>query len=171
MQIVCPSCSTAYEVPDSVFSGGARKLRCEHCATQWRAGPAGNEPAEPPPAAPSWTDNAPPPADDFAAPSLPPNGVPRFGKAVDEVADSEFRQALDRENVVQPAADQRYPTTPVPDADDPFISLVMAARSGAIQFEPELPSAPKLSFTSPLVLGGVGAVLVLVLALLFIIRH
>jgi predicted Zn finger-like uncharacterized protein len=144
MQILCPNCSTAYEIPDAVFGGRARKLRCENCGAQWRAGPPGAEPA---------------PADETQAPGLPPEPAPRhFGKPVDAEADAEFRQAMDRE---------RQTPTPPPapgpaaEAEDPFINLVMAARSRAIEFEPEPPPEPRFKISSPALVGSLLTLFVL----------
>jgi predicted Zn finger-like uncharacterized protein len=35
MRIVCPSCSAAYEVPDSML-GGRKAVRCARCGDEWR---------------------------------------------------------------------------------------------------------------------------------------
>ena len=35
MRIVCPSCQAAYEVPDKLLSGAARKVRCARCGDAW----------------------------------------------------------------------------------------------------------------------------------------
>jgi predicted Zn finger-like uncharacterized protein len=86
MQIVCPNCATAYEIPDAVFGGRARKLRCENCGTQWRAGPPGGEAG--PEEAGQTVDNSLPP---------PPETRRVFGKPVDAAAEAEFQEAMDRE--------------------------------------------------------------------------
>lgn len=165
MQIVCPNCATAYEIPDSVFNGRARKLRCENCGTQWRAGPPGAEGLEP------------------ASPQAPPPAAPEagrvFGKPVDAAARAEFEQAMGREaqehspnggnggngNTPQP------PPSPSEDAsneaDDPFINLVMAARSRSIEFEPEPPPPPR-RISSPILVGGLLAAFVIVVAYLLL---
>jgi predicted Zn finger-like uncharacterized protein len=39
MRIVCPSCDTAYEAPDSVVASG-RLMRCAQCRTEWTPGKA-----------------------------------------------------------------------------------------------------------------------------------
>lgn len=164
MQIVCPNCTTAYEVPDSVFGGKARKLRCEHCGTQWRAGPpdAESAPAEaeaPQPAPSAWPEDVIPPA-------LEAGRV--FGKPADARAQAEFRQAMDRET--QPAG-QPAPflaADPQADAEDPFINLVMAARSRAIEFEPEPPPAPRVRITSPALVGSLLTLFVLSFAFMLL---
>lgn len=48
MHVLCPSCTTVYEIPTLQRP---RKLRCARCATEWRAMPeSGDElPASPPP--------------------------------------------------------------------------------------------------------------------------
>ncbi len=43
MRIACPTCDTAYEVPESALKPG-RKVRCARCETQWA----------PPPVEPPW---------------------------------------------------------------------------------------------------------------------
>src|ERR1700722_20411700 len=94
MQIQCPNCTTAYEIPDAVFGGRARKLRCENCGTQWRAGPPGAD---------VTPQDVVPPGPAAGESSLPP--VPegrRFGKPADAAADAEFRKALERERQTPP---------------------------------------------------------------------
>lgn len=180
MQIVCPNCSTAYEIPDAVFGGKARKLRCETCGTQWRAGPpdAEAEPAAAPASPEQATQSAPAPVVDMP----PMRDVGRvFGKPVDARAQAEFRQAMDREKPVAehqaaPAGPAAPPAAAPPaaataDMDDPFINLVMAARSRAIEFEPEPPAEPRVHITSPAFLGTLLTLFVLSMsALLFLHR-
>jgi len=155
MQIVCPNCSTAYEIPDAVFGGRARKLRCENCGTQWRAGPPG-APAEQPGV-------------------VPPEGGRVFGKPVDEAAQAEFREAIERErqNPAVPEQPEQPPhvvaTTPAPDSDDPFINLVQAARSRAIEFEPDAPPEPRFRISSPALVGTL--LTLFVLSVGFLLLH
>jgi predicted Zn finger-like uncharacterized protein len=153
MQIVCPNCSTAYEIPDAVFGGRARKLRCENCGTQWRAGPPGAE------AAPGGEV---PPATGGQEGFTPPEGRRVFGKPVDAAADAEFREAIERERqspatpAEAEAGAERAPhfaDAPTPDPEDPFINLVLAARSRAIEFEPEPPPEPRFRISSPALVG------------------
>lgn len=35
MRIVCPTCQAAYEVPESLIGGAARKVRCARCGGAW----------------------------------------------------------------------------------------------------------------------------------------
>jgi predicted Zn finger-like uncharacterized protein len=49
MRIVCPSCSAAYEVPDSLVTPG-RVVRCARCSEKWMPVDAPVDVAEPPPA-------------------------------------------------------------------------------------------------------------------------
>ena len=146
MQIVCPNCSTAYEIPDAVFGGRARKLRCEQCGTQWRAGP------------PSADEQQ----NDAYTPEPEVNRV--FGKPVDAQAKAEFQQAIEREGH---GPDQ---TAPQPEAsaesEDSFINLVMAARSRSIEFEPEPPPEPRFRPKGPVLVGGLVAVFLVVVAVL-----
>src|ERR1700754_1435999 len=37
MQIVCPNCTTAYDVPAAKFGGAGRSVRCARCRTVWIA--------------------------------------------------------------------------------------------------------------------------------------
>lgn len=43
MRIVCPSCSTAYTVPDQKIGASGRKVRCARCATRWLAKPSDDD--------------------------------------------------------------------------------------------------------------------------------
>ncbi len=54
MLLSCPSCATEYEVPDAALAGRTRKLRCQRCGTEWRAGEELPAVLAPPPAA-RWT--------------------------------------------------------------------------------------------------------------------
>jgi len=47
MQINCPKCQTSYDVPEAVFGGRARKLRCAQCGTDWRVEPPAPQGAAP----------------------------------------------------------------------------------------------------------------------------
>lgn len=62
MRMVCPACSAAYEVPESLLIPG-RVVRCARCANQWvPVAATQSPPPEPPPPrmsptpAPPWTD-------------------------------------------------------------------------------------------------------------------
>lgn len=46
MRMVCPACSAAYEVPESLLTAG-RAVRCARCAHQWTPLAAPPEPIEP----------------------------------------------------------------------------------------------------------------------------
>jgi predicted Zn finger-like uncharacterized protein len=158
MQIVCPNCSTAYEIPDAVFGGRARKLRCETCGTQWRAGPPGVEPAADPV---------------VADPGLAPEVRRVFGKPIDATAEAEFQQAMDRE-AIERAAQASGPVKPAAadlsnDSEDPFINLVMAARSRSIEFEPEPPPEPRFKISSPALVGTL--LTLFVLSVGFLLLH
>lgn len=149
MQIVCPNCSTAYEIPDAAFGGRSRKLRCESCGTQWRAGPPGADSAPAGSAAPG------PAADNGAPPA--PTQARVFGKPADAAAQAEFQQAVNREATERAQQPDRPPEQAADeagqDADDPFINLVMAARSRAIEFEPETPPEPIVRISSRVLVG------------------
>ena len=57
MRIVCPNCHAAYEVPESLVTGG-KAVRCARCGTEWT--PAAEAPP-PPEAAPRPAPPEPPP--------------------------------------------------------------------------------------------------------------
>jgi predicted Zn finger-like uncharacterized protein len=164
MQIVCPNCTTAYEIPDAVFGGRARKLRCENCGTQWRAGPPGDEAG----AADSAIVSG------LTDPGVPPAAPGRvFGKPVDAAARAEFQQARDREvaeRARQAAAAAAQPVTAEggSETEDPFINLVMAARSRNIEFEPEPPPEPRIRISSPAFVGTLLTLFVLSVGFLLI---
>lgn len=179
MQIVCPNCATAYEIPDAAFGGRARKLRCESCGTQWRAGPPGSDtaPASSGATAPGLADYGPPP---------PVAGGRVFGKPADASAQAEFQEAMDREATERaqafataaPATTAPATATPEagpeagdagPDPNDPFINLVMAARSRAIEFEPETPPQPLVHISSRVLVGTL--LTLFVLSVGFLIVH
>lgn len=160
MQIVCPNCTTAYEIPDAVFGGRARKLRCETCGTQWRAGPPG-------------ADSLPAEAPAVQAPPAPPPRV--FGKSTDAAARAEFQEAMDRERQV-PGQPEHEAAPDIAaeaggDAEDPFINLVMAARSRAIEFEPEPPPEPRFRLSGPVLIGGLVVLFLLTVGFLLMRMH
>lgn len=193
MQIVCPKCSTSYEVPDSVFGGRARKLRCEQCGHQWRGGPAegavewsgpaaglgGASPANPPPtsAGGAWPVDPSEPASQFLL-----SAEQRFGHAADRNAQADFENALTQETAEPqaealpepPAADTELDKVLAPDpgyGDDVnggFADLITAARNKAIEFEPEPPPPPMVPVTGPVFFG---ILLVLFLLGVLILAH
>ncbi len=74
MRIVCPTCDTAYEVPDHLLAAGKR-TRCARCAREWVPESAVPPPArpvtpEPPAVAPPPRLAVPPPL--VAKPEPPP---------------------------------------------------------------------------------------------------
>ncbi len=161
MQIVCPNCTTAYEIPDAVFGGRARKLRCESCGTQWKAGPPGGEEAPDPSYA----------AEPAVLPEEPPQPPGRvFGQAADPSLQAEIREAMDRERQAPPPPPvEHFKSETAPDPDDPFINLVLAARSRAIEFEPEPPPERRFKISSPVLIGGL--LTLFVLAVGFLLFH
>jgi predicted Zn finger-like uncharacterized protein len=65
MRIVCPACQAAYEVPDKLLTGGARRVRCARCGGDWVPEPVAAPMAQlAPPVEPEPPDveEAPPPA-------------------------------------------------------------------------------------------------------------
>jgi predicted Zn finger-like uncharacterized protein len=166
MQIVCPNCSTVYEVPDEVFAGRMRRLRCEQCGHQWRAGPAEN----PAPAWPDATDGgagmAEAPAPETPEPPHQPPAAPEINPAAPEPPPSQTEPSAEPPH----GAPEPPPAGTVPDwraahvdyeyrevdegGNDPFIHLVHAARSRQLETEPELPPPPLLRTTSPVFFGA-----------------
>ena len=83
MRIVCPSCTAAYEVPDSLLTPG-RTVRCAKCGESWvalQAAPVDwtDAPEEPPAQQPLPDDEAPTPPRQLTAmerlaqaPAVPP---------------------------------------------------------------------------------------------------
>lgn len=171
MQIVCPNCSTAYEVPDEVFAGRVRRLRCEQCGQQWRAGPPESTGA-------AWPDMVAGDPELPEAPAPQPACAPAPQPAPETLAAPETMAAPE----MPPAADMRpalgseppYPDEPAPPAsgawhfervgyehrevddgtNDPFINLVHAARSRQLETEPEPPPPPLLRTSGPVFFGA-----------------
>ncbi len=163
MQIICPNCSTSYEVPDSVFGGRPRKLRCVQCGHQWRAGPA--DPAE---AEAVQPEAAPAPQQAGVVNQFLLSPEQRFSHPTEHHTPAAFEQPGHAEPEAAPMADPQpeghvLDTDPgtTPDEHDGFYDLVIAARNKAIEFEPEPPPPPKIQITSPAFLG--------VLVLLFLV--
>ncbi|MBB5373850.1 zinc-ribbon domain-containing protein [Acidocella aromatica] len=163
MQIICPNCSTSYEVPDSVFGGRPRKLRCVQCGNQWRAGPSGEEESvvQAAPATPA-------PQSGGAVNQFLLSPEQRSHHAAEHHAPVAFEQPAYAEAEDAPPADTQFEghvlgTDPgtTPDEHDGFYDLVIAARNKAIELEPEPPPPPKIRITSPVFLA------ILVLLFLF----
>jgi len=168
MQIVCPKCSTAYEVPDTVFGGRPRKLRCVQCGHQWRGGPP--EPAM------EWSEGP--------AAALPRSAEPGAQPADQEsqfLLNPEERLATAQEAEMDPVANlDAGPEAPAPEGGrimgiepgatmhDGFYDLVVAARNKAIEVEPEPPTPPKFRISSP---GFFAVLALLFLVALALLEH
>jgi predicted Zn finger-like uncharacterized protein len=93
MRIVCPSCSAAYDVPDSLVTAG-RIVRCASCSGQWmpvQADAPELEPAPPPTVDPSplTAEPAAPTAPQAVPTDSPPvvaEATPRPSSAMDRLA-------------------------------------------------------------------------------------
>ncbi len=85
MQIVCPNCSTKYDLPDSALGAGGRKVRCKTCGHVWfqQAVPT----AKPEPEAKAKPKPKPPPP-----PPPPPDPVVEEAEAEAEDAEADFLQ-------------------------------------------------------------------------------
>jgi predicted Zn finger-like uncharacterized protein len=79
MQIVCPNCTTAYDVKPGTIGPEGRSVRCARCRTVWTATPApepaiavvGAPPPAPPPPRPAAPARAPEPEETVAHESAP----------------------------------------------------------------------------------------------------
>jgi len=80
MRIVCPSCSAAYDIPDSLVTAG-RVVRCARCAREWAPVEAAAPPEPPPP--PTAVEDSKPPAADV--PRMPVVAIARQS-AMDRLA-------------------------------------------------------------------------------------
>src|SRR4051794_9203064 len=76
MILTCPQCATRYQIEDSKFPAGGRKVRCAKCGQQWFQEPPAPEPASGVTA--TGEDVAPPPSPPPApAPAQPAPAVLR----------------------------------------------------------------------------------------------
>jgi predicted Zn finger-like uncharacterized protein len=150
MRIVCPHCSTTYEVPDAVFGGRPRKLRCVQCGYQWRSGPPNGAEHHPyPPSAPDA-----PPAPAPTAPAQQAQELPQPDETAAATGPQPPRYVLGID-----------PGTPV-EGHAGFYDLVIAARNNALELEPEPPPPPKLRASSVAFTVILAALLLLLLVLL-----
>jgi predicted Zn finger-like uncharacterized protein len=117
MRLVCPECTAAYDVPDSMLGGAARRVRCARCSHEWIFDPAAQAaapPSEPPPeAAPSSpaasaTAIAPPPGNELGA-RRSPGGT----------SELEELEELFAEARIGAPADDADPASPVPSPAGP----------------------------------------------------
>jgi predicted Zn finger-like uncharacterized protein len=83
MRIACPTCATAYEVPDALVAAGPRLLRCARCRTEFPASTPDRKAApEPEPLAKSTQPDVPPAPDPaLPEPSAAPAPKPTHGLA------------------------------------------------------------------------------------------
>jgi predicted Zn finger-like uncharacterized protein len=73
MRLVCPSCSVAYEVPDSLVPAG-RPVRCARCGGEWTPVATAEVPLEPEPE----PEQEPPPPPREPAPRPPLTAMDRL---------------------------------------------------------------------------------------------
>ena len=83
MQIVCPHCTTPYQIAETAIGANGRSVRCVRCQTVWRAAP---------PVVAPQPDVAPAPTSDEAVPA--------------------FQAALAEEPAAEPAYDATAPSEP-----------------------------------------------------------
>jgi predicted Zn finger-like uncharacterized protein len=113
MRIVCPSCDTAYDAPDSVVASG-RLMRCARCRAEWT--PAGAIEAAEPPA----------PAEDSAwAPSSTIVAEPAFAPEMRFIPASEPAKTEAEPVILAP-----FP--PMPPEPEPAKKSVIAAWIGSV---------------------------------------
>ncbi|MGH7066829.1 MAG: zinc-ribbon domain-containing protein [Acetobacteraceae bacterium] len=117
MRLACPTCATAYEIPDHVLGTGRRTLRCARCGTEWTfpalpAAPASNPtkaeaapplPRFPEPCEPD-TPRAPSSALAEVAPALAISGPSIAGEAPRRRWPPEAPRAQDSASEPRPAA-------------------------------------------------------------------
>lgn len=82
--MVCPACSAAYDVPESLLTPG-RVVRCARCGNEWV--PVAGPPPPSPEAAPEpqWPEAEEPEDAQTEPPGPPPADIPRF-TAMDRLA-------------------------------------------------------------------------------------
>ncbi|WP_284258458.1 zinc-ribbon domain-containing protein [Acidocella aquatica] len=140
MQLLCPSCSTVYEVPDAALAGRSRKLHCVQCGTDWRSEPLSPDLAR---------------VSDFAAPltnvdegstlervDTQQAGMQNAGTqhAATQMTDTplEADPALGLSMFLSSGEDANAPLHQ-PGQGDAFADLVHAARNNTVEYEPETP--------------------------------
>jgi predicted Zn finger-like uncharacterized protein len=97
MRIACPSCSVAYDVPDSLLKAG-RVVRCAGCGGEWtpietRAEPELAPPPEPPAPAFETSLVAPPPQPPADRPPAAAEAAPRPASAMDRLVQPPTRSS------------------------------------------------------------------------------
>jgi predicted Zn finger-like uncharacterized protein len=148
MRLLCPNCSTVYEVPDAALAGRSRKLQCAQCGTGWRSEPLSPDLAQ---------------SSDFAAAREAVGESRAPEPAGMQVADLEPASgAADEIDPIQglpmfltSGGDDDEAPPHQPGQGDSFADLVHAARNNAVEYEPEKhkpPPAVKIS-NLPLVLA------------------
>jgi predicted Zn finger-like uncharacterized protein len=111
MQIVCPNCTTSYQIADMAVGAGGRSVRCVRCQNVWRV------------SAPAVTaDEAPVAAVHIEAPAAPepPSPVSEPAEAIAAEAEQDAASAADAEPVEAAGADGAEDTAPVALSDIPI---------------------------------------------------
>lgn len=184
MRILCPGCSTAFEVPDAALAGRSRKLRCGLCGQEWRhaAPPEGHfvgRWAELAPDAPVWPVDH---SEAFAPEDLPgaledlPHPEPRlFGQPVDDAARTEIFQAVAHESA------HELPPLHDPEREDQrgrtqaeaerLADLIYAARNNGVEYEADAARQRSQRANSARVRPFLVILLVVAVAALVLIEH
>jgi predicted Zn finger-like uncharacterized protein len=114
MQIVCPNCTTSYQIADAAIGANGRSVRCVRCQTVWHATPL---------------DTA--AGDGFSADAVVEDTMAKATEADETVA--AFRAALDE--------DSPEPAPPTEPLDDPVDSNASEGLAGTTESEPVAPIA------------------------------
>lgn len=154
MRLLCPSCSTEYEVPDAALVGRSRKLHCTHCGTDWRSTPLS------PDLTPMHETN---------------DAQPQANQGNEhQTQGTEPDPALGLPLFLTSAGDEAgVPLNPEDsERDSSFAELVHAARNNEIEYEPEAPVRRPVALISnrPLVISLV-VLLLAGLAALAYLKH
>ncbi len=172
MRIACPNCHALYDVPDNLFGGRPRRLRCEQCGHGWYVMPDGQEEAAMP-SPPVATDL---PVEDELIPEMSEAFSRRFGEPVDEEAKAEMQAALQDEALAHPHHDDTVPPPlPLPEMGgttaepDRFADLVRAARNNEVELEPHAPAKKLAQAANPRLVTLL--VLLFILVLIVVERH
>ena len=162
MQLLCPTCSTVYEVPDAALAGRSRKLHCAQCGTDWRSEPLSPDLArvsgfEQVPQFEPVRENAMQAVDEIQAGEIQA-GEPLqpFEPVAAQPVEPEVDPALGLPMFLRGGTDDDAPLHQ-PGQDDAFADLVHAARNNTVEYEPEIPPAPP-----PVKISNVPLVLTLV---------
>jgi predicted Zn finger-like uncharacterized protein len=110
MQIVCPNCTTSYQIAEMAVGAGGRSVRCVRCQNVWRVSSPAATANDPPVAAPIEAPPAPEPASPVSEPA----------EAAADEAEQDAAPAADAEPIEAAGADDSEETAPVALSDIPI---------------------------------------------------